>query len=168
MPHVVTTLLVGFFLAAVAGWLWRRWRVAQRHASCQLAMLEFEGLQSELELAFLEAAAASGKPRGLVWKQCELDNGALFAEDRANGELYALVGATISFEALVGGDMEDVEAVGNLRFATALFVHRLGRWTTDGRVVFNLEPRQTLERYEDSLASVVLDRPANQISGTKA
>lgn len=49
--------------------------------------------------------------------------------------------------------MEDVEAVSNLRCATAIFVHRLGRWTTDGRVVFNLEPPQALERYQASLAA---------------
>lgn len=115
-------------------------------------MLQFESLLNDLQLEFLAAAAATGKPRGLRWKECDLGDDRLFAQDRANGDLYALVGATISFEAVAGGDMEDVEAVGNLRAATAIFVHRQGRWTTDGRVVFNLEPAQALERYQESLA----------------
>ena len=59
--------------------------------------------------------------------------------------------ATISFEAIPGGGMEDVEAVGNLRYATAFFVHRNNAWTTDGRAAFNLEPPEALKHYEKSL-----------------
>ncbi|HYO25559.1 MAG TPA: hypothetical protein VEQ85_11500, partial [Lacipirellulaceae bacterium] len=70
------------------------------------------------------------------------------------GELYALVGVTVSFEAVAGGGMEEVEAVGNLRAATAVFVHRGGRWTTDGRVVFNLSPEAALAHYQESLELV--------------
>ena len=44
-------------------------------------------------------AAASGKPRGLTWKQCEFHDDALLAYDRTSGEIYALRGATIEFEA---------------------------------------------------------------------
>ena len=58
---------------------------------------------------------------------------------------------TISFEAIEGGGMEEVEAVGNLRAATAVFTWKNGQWTTQGRAVFNLEPREVLERYRDSL-----------------
>jgi len=144
-------VLVGVVVVFLAQLLWRRWRKAQQQAKRQLAMLEFPDLREKLQADFLQAAAATGKPRGLSWKQCDLVEGQLFATDRVNGELYALVGATISFEAIPGGDMEDVEAVGNLRCATAIFVHRSGEWTTDGRVVFNLEPRQALEHYEQSL-----------------
>jgi len=148
---VVKTIAVGVAMALVAGWLWRRWRAAQQQAKRQLAMLQFDESLGDLQVEFLSAAAATGKPRGLRWKQCDLGETKLFATDRANGELFALVGATISFEAIAGGDMEEVEAVGNLRFATAIFVHRQGKWTTDGRVVFNLEPAQTLERFQESL-----------------
>jgi hypothetical protein len=65
--------------------------------------------------------------------------------------LVALVGVTIGFEAIEGGGMEDVEAVGNLRAATAVFTHNGRDWTTTGRAVFNLEPREVLERYRSSL-----------------
>jgi hypothetical protein len=73
----------------------------------------------------------------------------------ATGVLYALNGATISFEAIEGGGMEDVEAVGNLRSATAVFVYRDGEWTTDGRVIFNLEPAEAIERFDGALRQVI-------------
>ena len=38
-----------------------------------------------------------------------------------------------------------------LRYATAVFAHRDGAWTTDGRAVFNLEPAQAIQRFGDSL-----------------
>ena len=47
--------------------------------------------------------------------------------------------------------MEDVEAVGNLRAATAVLIWKKGQWTTEGRAVFNLEPREVLDRFKDSL-----------------
>jgi hypothetical protein len=78
----------------------------------------------------------------------------LLARDRVNGEFVGLVGVTIGFEAIEGGGMEDVEAVGNLRAATAVFTHNWREWTTQGRAVFNLEPREVLERYRDSLDGV--------------
>src|SRR5262245_53787207 len=107
--------------------------------------------RDEIQADFLRAAAASGKPRGLTWKQCEFRDGLTLAHDRATHEIIGLVGATISFAAIEGGDMEDVEAVGNLRAATAVLTWKNGRWTTQGRAVFNLEPREVLDRYNDSL-----------------
>ncbi|MEM8945135.1 MAG: hypothetical protein AAGD11_08125 [Planctomycetota bacterium] len=154
MPHVAKVLFIGIIIVFVAQLLWRRWRTAQQAAKRKLATLEFEGLREGLQSEFLQAAAATGKPRGLRWKNCELHNGVLFATDRANDDLYALVATTVSFEAIEGGGMEDVEAVGNLRAATAIFIHRGGQWTTDGRVVFNLEPQQALEHYQESLQSL--------------
>lgn len=144
-------LAIGAVVAFVAQLIWRRLRSAQQGAKRKLAALEFGDHHEPLQQEFLQAAAATGKPRGLSWKQCELHSKSLFATDRANGELYALVPVTISFEAIPGGGMEEVEAVSNLRAATAVFVHRGGQWTTDGRVVFNHEPQQALERYEESL-----------------
>jgi hypothetical protein len=38
-----------------------------------------------------------------------------------------------------------------LRAATAVLSWKHGQWTTQGRAVFNLEPREVLERYGDSL-----------------
>ena len=132
----------------------RRQRASRRQTMRRQAVAEFDAARSALEPAFLAAASATGRPRGLSWTACRLEGAPLFAADRVSDELYALVGATVSFEAVEGGGMEDVEAVGNLRAATAVFVHRNGAWTTDGRAVFNLDPKGTLAHYHDSLAPI--------------
>jgi hypothetical protein len=63
-----------------------------------------------------------------------------FARERATGQLAALASVTIQFEAVEGGDMEGLPAVGNLRDASAVFFFHRGRWHTAGRAVFNLNP----------------------------
>jgi hypothetical protein len=139
----------------VALWLvWVLVRPALFARRVKRAMGQFLRNRSELESQFFRAAAASGKPRGLAWKSCAFQNGVVLARDRANGELVALVGVTIAFEAIEGGGMEEVEAVGNLRAATAVFSNNGRNWTTAGRAVFNLEPREVLERYRSSLDAV--------------
>ena len=149
--------LVGGALAIVAGVFWRRWRAAQIAARRQLAALEFRETRDQLAEDFLAAADASGKPRGLRWKSCQLHDDLRLAVDRANGDLLALIGATIGFEAIEGGGMEEVEAVGNLRCVTAVFVYRERKWSTDGRAVFNLQPEQALEHYAESLEPLEVD-----------
>ncbi len=152
MDHPVKIVLVGVAIALVAGWLWRRWRAAQLQAQRQLARLQFADERAELEAMFLKAAAATGKPRGLAWEKCQFGDEHVFAVDRVTGELFAMVGATISFTAIAGGDMEDVEAVSNLRYATAVFVYRRGCWHSNGQAMFNLEPAQAVQHYEESLS----------------
>ena len=85
---------------------------------------------------------------------CDFDDEVTFARDRQNRQLRALVGVTISFEAVEGGDMEDVEAVGNLRAATAVFLFGHGQWHTDGRAVFNLNPDETIRHFGHELEPV--------------
>jgi len=105
-------------------------------------------LQRErLETRFLQAAAATGKPRGLRWKNCSFDDALELARDRRTGELFALVPVTIAFEAVEGGPMEGVEAVGNLRLATAVFTYTRGHWETVGKAVFNMDPAQTIVHF---------------------
>ena len=145
------TLLVLF----VAGWLlWALVRPTLFAWRVQRALKDFVSGRKQLESTFFEKAASSGKPRGLAWKSCAFQDDVLLARDRANGELVGLVGVTIGFEAIEGGGMEEVEAVGNLRAATAVFSWNGGEWTTGGRVIFNLEPREVLERYRDNLDPV--------------
>jgi hypothetical protein len=143
--------------ALVALVLWIRGRPARRLANRREAARQFHARRAELEPAFLAAANATGKPRGLRWVSTRFDPSVLFAADRSTAELYALAGATVSFEAIEGGGMEEVEAVGNLRYATAVFAYRNGHWSTDGRAVFNLEPAQAIERFGDSLEPLQLD-----------
>jgi hypothetical protein len=115
---------------------------------------QFAKDREKLQAVFLTAAAATGKPRGLAWKACVLNDGVLLARERGMNELLGLADATISFSAIEGGGMEEVEAVGNLRAATAVFHWDGVRWTTRGRTIFNLEPGEALERYRESLEPV--------------
>lgn len=159
MPPPWVIAVAGAALAIVGLLVRRRMAAAQVRAKRQAAMRSFPALRPELAPAFLAAAGATGMPRGLRWKACDLGRDVQFAVDRTTGELFALVLATVSFEAIEGGDMEEVEAVGNLRTVTAVFVYRDGKWTTDGRAVFNLEPAETLAHYAESLKPAALEPP---------
>jgi hypothetical protein len=140
------------FALLVGAWLaWALLRPTLFARRIQRALRDFVRDRESLESAFFRAAAASGKPRGLAWKNCSFQQGVTLARDRANGDLVGLVGVTIGFEAVAGGGMEEVEAVGNLRAGTAVFSYNGGQWTTQGRAVFNLEPREVIERYRDNL-----------------
>jgi hypothetical protein len=140
------------FALLFGAWLaWALLRPTLFARRIQRALRAFVRDRESLESAFFRAAAASGKPRGLAWKNCSFQQGVTLARDRANGELVGLVGVTIGFEAVAGGGMEEVEAVGNLRAATAVFSYNGSQWTTQGRAVFNLEPREVIERYRDNL-----------------
>ena len=131
-------------IIAVAWLLWALARPGLFARRVQRALKQFSRRRQELEREFITAAAATGKPRGLSWKECGFQPGVVLARDRANGEFVGLVAVTISFEAIEGGGMEDVEAVGNLRAATAVFNWNGWEWSTQGRAVFNLEPREVL------------------------
>ena len=78
----------------------------------------------------------------------------LFARDRESGNMTALVSVTISFVAIEDGGMEDVEAVGNLRAATAVFFLKDQRWETLGRAIFNLEPTEAIQRFQHTLEQI--------------
>jgi hypothetical protein len=146
-------------ITAGAAWLaWGVWRRYCFRREVERARDHFRRNRINLEQDFYQAASAGGKPRGLAWKQCELaDDGLVLGRDRANGELVGLVGVTISFEAIEGGGMEEVEAVGNLRAATAIFTWTGHEWTTPGKAVFNLEPHEVLARYAENLDPVSAD-----------
>jgi hypothetical protein len=154
------TRLVALALALAFGlwWVGRGYRRARRLAAESVAAQAALVLGPALAERFLAAANATGKPRGLRWTALEwASTPPVFARDLAGGELYALVGASFSFTAVAGGDMEGVEAVGDVRGGTAVFVWRGGRWGTDGRAVLNLEPGETLARYAKGLLAIDRD-----------
>ncbi|MBY0230504.1 MAG: hypothetical protein K2W96_14560 [Gemmataceae bacterium] len=111
------------------------------------ARAAFERERASLQEAFFALAAGSGKPRGLRWKSMDWQPATEFARDKPTRKLVMLVGVVIAFEAIEGGDMEGVEAVGNLREASALFVFDKGKWTPTGRTLFNLAPADVLARF---------------------
>ena len=124
-------------------WLRRLAREAEVRHAHQLFVRQRE----HLEARFLTAAAATGKPRGLVWKACDWDSRVELARERGTGRLAALVGVTIQFEAVPGSDMEGLPAVGNLRNASAVFFFDRGRWHTVGKAVFNMNPDEAIAHY---------------------
>ena len=143
-------LLVVVVLAVVV----RQVRHAALEARFHKAMRDFHPNREYLEAKFFELCAESGKPRGLAWEECEFEDDVAYARHRQSGDLSALVGVTIRFSAVVGGGMEDVEAVDNLRAATAVFNLREGRWTTEGRTIFNLNPTEAISHYRENLEMV--------------
>ena len=103
--------------------------------------------RAALQQRFFELASASGKPKGLRWKECQWEDWVEFVRQRKTGELVALVSLTIHFEAIEGGDMEGLPAVGLPRNATAVFFYRAGSWQTDGRAVFNKNPDEAAAHF---------------------
>lgn len=123
----------------------------RREQKTNAAIETFYRRREWLEADFVTAASATGKPRGLRWANVDFENGVTFARDRGNGQLRSFVGVAISFEAIEGGGMEDVEAVSNLRTATAVFRFTGDQWVTDGRTLFNLGPAEAVLHFQHEL-----------------
>jgi hypothetical protein len=121
----------------------QRWRHA-REAFRALRAFRIE--RELLEARFFDLASRLGKPRGLRWLECDWLDGVTFARDKTSGLLTAFVSVNIRFEAIEGGDMEEVEAVSMVRDAAAVFHYRRGHWGTGGRVLFNMNPQDALSR----------------------
>ena len=152
-PWVIGAIAVGVGLTVLA-LLWRPMRAFGREVQVERARELFRLQRERLEAHFLKAAAASGKPRGLRWKDCQWDNGVEFVRDKQNGQIAALVGVTIEFEAIEGSDMEGLPAVGNLRNASAVFFFQAGHWHTVGRAVFNMNPDEALVHFKNQYERV--------------
>lgn len=117
--------------------------------------MEFHRSRTRLQKEFFQAACQSGKPRGLVWIGCEFGQGVLFVREKQTGKEAALVSVLISFDAIPGSDMENLEALYNIRTASAVFFYHDGNWHTTGRAIFNLDPEQAvvhLGKYYDRVA----------------
>lgn len=114
----------------------------------------FAAARQGLETRFFTLSAQSGRPRGLSWLHCDFDETATFARDTNSGELRALVGMTIQFQAIAGGEMEDNPNASNLRAATAVFSFEAGQWSTAGRTIFNLNPVETITHFKHELQAL--------------
>jgi hypothetical protein len=148
-------LILLIAMAAVSYAAVGRLRAKRRESRMAEARRSFQLRREWLEADFLTLASSSGRPRGLGWANCDFSNEVCFARDRATGNLRALVGVTIQFEAIEGGGMEDVEAVVNLRAATAVFQFEGDHWETAGRAIFNLNPDETIRHFQHELEAVV-------------
>lgn len=124
----------------------RRW--AYRREERQGREL-FKLQRETLEAKFFDLVRQLGKPRDLVWIDCDWQPDVTFARDAETGLLTAFVAVNIRFEAVEGGDMEGVEAVGLIRDAAAVFHFKDGAWGTGGRALFNMNPADAVTRLKD-------------------
>ena len=151
-------IVATFAVAAVSGvaimLATRPLRVARAAEKLARAQRDFHRQRELLEARFVDRAASSGKPRGLRWTDVDFDDDVIYARDRRTRRLKALVAIEVGFEAIEGGGMEEVEAVSNIRAATAEFLHDGDRWTTEGRVFFNLAPAATVKYLQTDLELV--------------
>ncbi|HEX4590718.1 MAG TPA: hypothetical protein VH120_12350, partial [Gemmataceae bacterium] len=70
--------------------VWRPLRRLGREMVAARAREAFRLQRERLEKMFLDAAAASGKPRGLRWKECRFDETMELVRERRTGLLLAL------------------------------------------------------------------------------
>ena len=146
--------ILAVFFAVIAIALMPIWQKQRAEALLARGRESFHRRREWLEARFLTLAEQSGKPRGLRWSNCEFDDDVAFARDRKSGCPRALVAVTIAFEAIPGGGMEDVEAVGNLRAATVVFRLDGPEWEADRKACFNLSPAQTIDYYHNEMETV--------------
>lgn len=109
-------------------------------------MESFKLRRETLEAKFYDLATSLGKPRGLKWATCEWKEPVEFVRERDTGLLTAFASVEISFEAIEGGDMEDVAAVSDIRDASAVFHYADGNWGTGGKALFNMNPATAVEK----------------------
>jgi hypothetical protein len=138
MISVVAIVVLAMVSIPLAAW-WKKYE-AQR------AMSDFQKRRENLEAKFFDMAQTIGKPRGLRWLDCEWFDNVTFARDKNSGLLTAFVGINIRFEAVEGGDMEDVAAVSTVRDAVAVFHFHKGAWGTGGKALFNMNPQDAVEK----------------------
>jgi hypothetical protein len=137
----------------------RRILRAFRDREARTALSQFRYQREYLEARFFDLAARRGKPRNVRWKDCQWQSEVTFARDAESGLLTAFVAVNISFEAVEGEDMEDVEAVGLLRDAAAIFHFQDGVWGTGGRALFNMNPADALERLKGQYVPLGIEVP---------
>jgi hypothetical protein len=134
---------------AVLGIIFVLWHLygLGREIRAARARESFRLRQEHLETLVLEKASASGMPRGLRWLTCRFSCEPAYAKERRTGRIVAIVGVTVEFQAIEGGDMEGLPAVPLPRHGCAVLHFGDGDWTCAGRVIFNLSPRQVLEQF---------------------
>lgn len=147
MIAIVTVLVAG----AISVKPLLRW---MQRLETRRAVDEFRLRRESLEAKFFDLASRQNKPRGLRWKRCDWQDTVTFGRDLESQLLTAFVSVEIHFEAVEGGDMEDVEAVGTVRDATALFHYAKGGWGTGGKALFNMNADDALVRLQGQFEPV--------------
>lgn len=138
------------------GFLGKPFRSFFKNREARKGIGVFRIQREQLEARFFDLAASIGKPRGLRWVDCDWLREVRFCRDLESGLLTAFVAINVRFEAIEGGDMEDVAAVSTVRDASAVFHYRHGRWGTGGRALFNMNPSDAIDRLHHQFVPVDL------------
>lgn len=152
---IVVVLLA--FVSVTAIPLAKRWTQRETRAAVTLFRVQRE----QLEAKFFDLAKTLGKPRGLRWLDCDWLSAVTFARDRQTKLLTAFAGVNIRFEAIEGGDMEDVAAVGTIRDAVAVFHYQNGNWGTGGKALFNMNAEEAVSRLNAQFEPVTCEWPGS-------
>lgn len=143
-------------IVAVAAIPLARW---MRQREIEQAMASFRRQRESLEAKFFDIASQSGKPRGLRWVKCDWQPEVAWAREAQSGILTAIVSIELHFEAIEGGDMEDVAAVGTVRDACALFHYQYGQWGTGGKALFNMNAGDVVAKLRGQFIAVEVAAP---------
>lgn len=142
---LIGCLLVTAILVVV---MWKPVANRLRNRTFQRAIDSFPIHRELLEAKFFDLASSAGKPRGLRWLDIEWLEHVRFAYDKELKLITAFAAVYLRFEAIEGGDMEDVSAVGDTREASAIFHYQNGTWGTGGRALFNMHPDDAVTRLQ--------------------
>jgi hypothetical protein len=134
-----------------------RWLRSTNHETPERVIRRFQKKRAALQKEFLLRASQSGRPRGLRWAECQWQDTQQLLRERLTGTLTLLIGINVQFEAIEGGDMEDVAAVSMIRDASAVFHYSGGAWKTAGRTLFNMNPESAAVRLVESYEPVPLN-----------
>ena len=124
------------------------------------AVAQFQRFETDLQQDFFALAAQSGKPRDLRWVSSVWLDELLIVADEESQLISAFASINIGFEAVEGGDMEDVEAVSTIRDGTAVFHFKDEGWGSAGRVVFNMPPAKAAEHMIPDADTVFHRKPS--------
>lgn len=144
--YAIGALVVGVVAILVLG---RPLLKKLQKREAEIAIRQFRVQREQLEAKFFDMASRLGKPRDLRWLDCDWLDRVTFGRELESGLVTAFAAVNIRFEAVEGGDMEDVAAVSTIRDAAALFHYHNGNWGTGGRALFNMDPADALQRLND-------------------
>jgi len=148
IPIVAILFVAGLIL------IWRPIRATLREVRFAEACREFHRQRERLEVKFVQLGMVGARPEGPRWTDCDFDNDVTYARNRLTGELSAFVAVTIEMDTAEEGSSGTLDAVSNLRAATAVFRFDRQHWETDGRAIFNLSPAEAIRFYHRDLELV--------------
>ena len=156
-------LALGLYLwVRLRGRIWQRWsRPGMVKIRCQFHQ---QRERLELKLVCLAAQMRSGSLGRS--DRYDFDDDVAYARNRYTGEINALV--TVVIELAVPEEPVDelfsieqanerTKKTRRFQVATAVFRYDHDRWETDGRIIFHLNPAETLRYYRRDLKMIEME-----------